>query len=346
MPTPPALFPTIASKSSRRTEELRACWELCRLHKNIGFWVVWLPTGTSHSHSTSPSPHCLLRSCAELCFPAWSIAMAYTAHPDISLAQAVRRAVEYVPLCLGTKSLIMTIDDILDHDVDALVERTHARPIPRGAISLRRAWLFFALQVCVGVCCAVRCLSSTALYVAAAAFPLYIIYPTCKRWTNLAPIPLGLMFNVGVFMGWADVAAGSVPWGTLAPVYVGACFWTMVYETVYQHQDKADDIALALHSPALLLGPRTLPLCTLFSLFFLALVASGGALNAPGTPFLLYAGLVLGGALLLAKLWDTDIDRPEACRRFFLGTPRVGQVVLAGFVVDAVYTRLRNGVPL
>ena len=27
------------------TEELRACWELCRLHNNIGFWVVWLPTG-------------------------------------------------------------------------------------------------------------------------------------------------------------------------------------------------------------------------------------------------------------------------------------------------------------
>lgn len=26
-------------------EELRACWELCRLHNNIGFWVVWLPTG-------------------------------------------------------------------------------------------------------------------------------------------------------------------------------------------------------------------------------------------------------------------------------------------------------------
>jgi 4-hydroxybenzoate polyprenyltransferase len=26
-------------------KELQACWELCRLHNNIGFWVVWLPTG-------------------------------------------------------------------------------------------------------------------------------------------------------------------------------------------------------------------------------------------------------------------------------------------------------------
>ena len=45
----------------------------------------------------------------------------------------------------------MTIDDVLDHDVDALVDRTRNRAIPRGAISLQRAWLFFALQVVVGI---------------------------------------------------------------------------------------------------------------------------------------------------------------------------------------------------
>lgn len=27
-------------------EEIQACWELGRFHNNIGFWVVWLPTGT------------------------------------------------------------------------------------------------------------------------------------------------------------------------------------------------------------------------------------------------------------------------------------------------------------
>lgn len=27
------------------SKEIQACWELCRLHNNIGFWVVWLPTG-------------------------------------------------------------------------------------------------------------------------------------------------------------------------------------------------------------------------------------------------------------------------------------------------------------
>jgi hypothetical protein len=29
--------------------EIRACYELCRAHNNIGFWVVYLPTGESVS---------------------------------------------------------------------------------------------------------------------------------------------------------------------------------------------------------------------------------------------------------------------------------------------------------
>jgi 4-hydroxybenzoate polyprenyltransferase len=56
----------------------------------------------------------------------------------------------------------MTIDDILDYDVDVLVERTKTRPIPRGAVTLERAWLFFALQVVLGVYLATHVLSTTA----------------------------------------------------------------------------------------------------------------------------------------------------------------------------------------
>ena len=100
------------------------------------------------------------------------------------------RALLYVPLCFGVKSLvraipytnyplcisnscfvipvcrtimqIMTIDDILDQDVDIMVERTKYRALPRKAISLQRAWLFFGLQCAVGVWAATQFLSSTA----------------------------------------------------------------------------------------------------------------------------------------------------------------------------------------
>ena len=56
----------------------------------------------------------------------------------------------------------MTIDDILDHDIDAKVDRTKNRPLPRGAISLPRAWAFFGLQVILGLYLAGRLLNPTS----------------------------------------------------------------------------------------------------------------------------------------------------------------------------------------
>lgn len=56
----------------------------------------------------------------------------------------------------------MTIDDLLDHDIDAKVERTKNRPLPRGVISLQRAWTFFGLQVILGLYLAGRFLNPTS----------------------------------------------------------------------------------------------------------------------------------------------------------------------------------------
>jgi heme O synthase-like polyprenyltransferase len=109
--------------------------------------------------------------------------MVYRAQPDLSWVHAVSRAAIYVPLCFGIKSLvrppyffwfmhmipagnpdlqIMTIDDILDSDIDGLVERTKNRALPRGAITQTRAWIFFFLQVVIGVYLAITCLSPAA----------------------------------------------------------------------------------------------------------------------------------------------------------------------------------------
>ncbi|KAJ7810730.1 UbiA prenyltransferase [Mycena leptocephala] len=298
--------------------ELQGCWELCRLHNNIGFWVVWHPT-------------------------CWSIAMVYRAQPELSGSEALLRAAVYVPLCFGVKSLIMTIDDLLDYDIDALVERTKNRPLPRGAITLGRAWIFFGMQVILGVYLAITTLSTTALYTSMAVWPLYIMYPTCKRWTNLAPIPLGLMFKVGIFMGWSDLSVdGSIPWNTLIPIYLGACLWTITYETVYQHQDKIDDLKIGIKSPALLCGGYTIPICVATTLGFLGLLTYGGTLNEQGIPF--YVSVAVAGVMLLTTLLRTDVDCPSDCKRLFLGTPLLGQIILSGLVMDAVVHRWNEGV--
>lgn len=127
---------------------------------------------------------------------AWSIAMAYHAQEHLSIADALVRAAIYVPLCFGVKSLvsgrppsdmpvtnrycgyqIMTIDDILDYDIDGMVERTKGRPLPRGSISLQRAWLFFAIQTVIGIRSAFYFLSTTS----------YAYILICQRFEILTP---------------------------------------------------------------------------------------------------------------------------------------------------------------
>ena len=124
--------------------ELNACWELGRLSNGMGCWVCWFPLGAccaSWLLWTRTYTFCI----------AFSMTMAYHAHHDFPFTTLLTRLALYLALCSGIKSVIMTIDDILDHDIDARVARTKDRALPRGAISRERAWMWFALQCVVGV---------------------------------------------------------------------------------------------------------------------------------------------------------------------------------------------------
>ncbi|EIM90617.1 UbiA prenyltransferase [Stereum hirsutum FP-91666 SS1] len=297
-------------------QEIQACWELGRFHNNIGFWVVWLPT-------------------------VWSLAMVYHANRNITFIDVLWRAIAYIPMCFGVKSLIMTVDDLLDNDVDLLVERTKNRAIPRGAITISRAWMFFALQAVIGICWAFKALSPTALRTSMLVWPLYVIYPTCKRWTYCAPIPLGLMFNVGIFMGWSDLSENDIHWATLVPLYLGSTLWTICYETIYQHQDRDDDIKIGIYSMALLFGRATIPICGAAAAGFFSLFCYSAFLNSHGYAFFL--SVAVAATVTAVRLLRTDIDVPQDCRDFFLGSTHVSCILACGLVVDGVVARLMSG---
>ncbi|KAK7443756.1 Para-hydroxybenzoate--polyprenyltransferase, mitochondrial precursor (PHB:polyprenyltransferase) [Stygiomarasmius scandens] len=301
-------------------QELYACWQLCRLHNNIGFWVVWIPT-------------------------AWSIVMAYKSNSEVSLIDVTLHMLRYVPLCFGIKSFIMAIDDLLDHDIDSMVRRTQYRPIPRGAISITKASIFVGVQAVTGIYLATFVLPRRTMHISMCVWPLYIIYPTCKRWMSFAPVPLGIMFNVGIYMGWSDVLPHKdIPWTTLTLVYIGACFWTNTYESIYQHQDKIDDLKIGLHSPALYWGKKTVPMCLISACSFLCLLAYAATLNAHG--FVFFCSLLFASARLINGLLRTDIDKPEDCQKFFMDTPVIGTIILAGFLLDTLVSRIQGGIPI
>ena len=67
---------------------------------------------------------------------------------------------------------------------------------------------------------------------------------------------LGLTFNWGVLLGYAAVH-GHLDFAAVLPLYAHGICWTLVYDTIYAHQDKSDDIVVGIKSTALLFGDNT-----------------------------------------------------------------------------------------
>ncbi|OEL37792.1 4-hydroxybenzoate polyprenyltransferase, mitochondrial [Dichanthelium oligosanthes] len=79
-----------------------------------------------------------------------------------------------------------------------------------------------------------------------------------KRVTYWPQAYLGLAINCGVVLGWAAIKE-SLDTAVIIPLYTGATSicWALVYDIIYAHQDKEDDIKVGVKSTALLFGDMT-----------------------------------------------------------------------------------------
>src|SRR5271165_5832458 len=174
-----------------------------------------------------------------------------------------------------------TWNDIVDRDLDRSVERTRSRPIPSGQVTTAQAALFLVLQALVGFAVLIS-FNTFTIGLGIASLGIVAIYPFMKRITYWPQIVLGLAFSWGALMGWA-AAFGGLGLPALL-LYAGSISWVIGYDTIYAHQDRDDDALIEIKSTALLFGPRTKPMLTLF--YGLAVVLIGVAGTTAG------AGLV------------------------------------------------------
>lgn len=159
-----------------------------------------------------------------------------------------------VVVCMvAARSAAMTFNRIVDRAYDAANPRTAMRALPRGTISLRAAWCFFAAA------CAVFLAACTAFFSAQPAanpWPLILAVPTLtmlcaysytKRFTRWSHVLLGLA------IAFAPVAA----WIAVAPATLGAPAWLLMlavatwiggFDVIYACQDVEFDRGAGLHS--------------------------------------------------------------------------------------------------
>ena len=286
-------------------EILKPFARLARYDRPIGFWLLFWPC-------------------------AFSLAMAAMAEPA--------RGFNWWTLILmfigaiAMRGAGCTLNDIVDADLDAQVERTRSRPIPSGDVTKQQAALFLSAQLLVGfmIICQFNWLT---IGLGALSLVLVAIYPFMKRITWWPQLFLGLAFSWGALVGWTSETDSL----SVAPLllYLGSILWVIGYDTIYALQDTEDDALIGIKSTALLFGDKVKPLVALFYTGALACWLIAGTMVGGGrifVPLLVIPALLFGWQLLTLKPADPD----NAKARFKING-WVGFALTAAFLLEAMF---------
>eukprot|EP00037_Helgoeca_nana_P025404 m.277984 g.277984 ORF g.277984 m.277984 type:complete len:318 (+) comp26936_c0_seq2:1009-1962(+) len=219
-----------------------------------------------------------------------------------------------------------TINDMWDADLDKHVRRTANRPLASGAINHRQALVFLAGQLSVGLAVLLQ-LNDYSVVLGASSLALVVVYPLMKRVTVWPQAVLGLVFNWGALLGWAAVR-GECDWSVVLPLYTAGWGWTMVYDTVYAHQDRADDIVVGIKSTAVRMGVDTKTWLAGFGALSIGGLTLAGINADVGLPYFLGVGAAATHAA--RSVYVTRLDVPHDCWRCFNQMKWGGAIVFGG----------------
>lgn len=277
---------------------------LARLDRPIGWWLLLLPCWWSEAlaaRSIGDAPHLLTL----LLFMIGAIAMR------------------------GAGSVW---NDITDRDLDRLVARTRARPIPSGIVSVRQAALFLAVLALIGLLVLLS-FNRFAIVIGLASLLPVIVYPFMKRFTNHPQIVLGLAFAWGALMGFAS-HLGTLPPAAFA-LYAGAILWVIGYDTIYALQDIEDDAIVGIGSTARAYGENVRAFIITMYAGTLALI--GLAMHWAGAGLIGWLGLAAFAAHLFWQALVLRRDDAMQALMLFRMNRDAGLLLFAGLLADAYF---------
>ena len=226
-----------------------------------------------------------------------------------------------------------TINDIWDRKVDAKVERTKNRPIASGRITVPNAVAFLGAQLGLGSVVLYQLDFNTQI-LGLMSLPLVATYPLMKRVTNLPQLFLGFTFNWGALMGWTAITGGVLEAPALALYGSGVC-WTMVYDTIYAHQDIEDDKKIGIKSSARLFEKNTKAVLSTCGVGAISGLLASGYLA--GVHWTFYPLLVsTAGTHLFWQIYTVDLKNRKDCGDKFRSNQTYGGLVLSSILAAKV----------
>jgi 4-hydroxybenzoate polyprenyltransferase len=281
---------------------LRPYLKLARLDRPTGIWLLLLP-----------------------CW--WAIALGSPTAP-IGIGVTILFTIGAIVM----RGAGCTVNDIIDRKIDAKVERTRARPLASGEIGLLGALVFLAILLSMGLAVLVQ-LTWLTIWLGVASLILVAVYPLMKRLTWWPQAFLGITFNWGAIMGWAAVT-DRVGAAALA-LYAAGIAWTLVYDTIYAHQDARDDAIAGVKSTARRFGEFSRLWLVGFAILMLGLLDLSGEFMGLTK---IYRIMLIPVALHLSwLLFFWKMNDPRDCLKRFQASRWTGLLVVLAIVVGRIF---------
>ena len=154
---------------------------------------------------------------------------------------------------VGARTLAMSINRLVDAELDARNPRTATRELPSGALS-RAQVLSLCLLSLVVFLVAVFQLDPVVRWLWPIPVVMFVIYPYLKRVTWLCHLWLGACLGLAPLGAWLAMT-GTAPWEAWA-IGAAVALWVAGFDLFYSLFDLDHDRAEGLHSWAARFGER------------------------------------------------------------------------------------------
>ena len=286
-------------------KQLNLFIELTRLKKPIGYMLLFWP--------------CV-----------WGLTIAYDFSMNIQIF--IKYALLFFSGAILMRSAGCIINDIIDKDLDAKVERTKNRPIASSKVSIKLG-LFYVFILCALALIVLMQFNLFTIILALCSMPLAFTYPLMKRFTYWPQLFLGVTFNYGLILGWTSINSEI----SIVPIvfYLGAIFWTLGYDTIYGFQDIRDDEIIGVKSTSIKFkkNPKIFILIC-YLIFILSLIYMGILMNFSKIYF---GGIIIVSLhLLLFQIKRIDISSKEVCLKIFKSNNFLGLFIFIKLVIGKI----------
>lgn len=211
-----------------------------------------------------------------------------------------------------------TLNHIIDHKIDALMDRTKARPLASGKLTLNQAWLFAAIQGSVGfviLIWGVNLLTAVLTLLAAIGYSaIYSIY--LKRATSQNIVIGGLSGAMPPLLGWTAVTNQLDPQAWLLVLIIftwtPAHFWALCLHRINEYKKVSYPMLPVTHGVSF-----TKLNIVLYSLLTIACSLMPYAIGMSGNLYLLCVLVLDAGLIAYAlKLQFATNDNRIALKTF------------------------------